>query len=941
MAENLSGQQQKAAQDALKGTGELGKAIRNNKKLMAEFVSAAEAYNNEITDTVELYEEAAEALKRTLKIQGGLADLDGKRLRATKQMEKLASKNLDLQRDLSALYDEEAQVFDNLLLKQTMRETGLQGEYAQMLATAKLAQANGEMTEKEVEELQELLKKRQAVYQAAEHQLELDEAIADSIASIKEESEELKHSFTKINETAKEIARNPAVLGAFMMTQGIEKLEQAHESFEHFKEQGLSAGQAIEAQFKGMSMSSMLGLSDTKGVMDGVIEQYGNVNALSGDTVDNLGKMAVHFGISGQEAAKLNASLSQMSGETSETAANAMEHVGHMAELEGIAPGKIMGDMAKNTEAMALYAKGGAKGFGEAAINLHKMGVEIGTASKMADSLLDFESSINKQMEASVLLGRSINLDKARELALNGDIEGSTKEVLANLGGSAELEKMTVVQKRALAEATGMTVEEMMKAVDAQEEQNKYFGEGASSMSKLLGYTMEYGGKAAGFFKENGLLLLTLIQTLKGTALAQKLLNGAEAAWNGIKRIGLALWNSSIMLTIRDRAVKIAEYVATGVSTLAQGAWNLTKKAGNAIMNSSIVAWIRERAATVAGYVATGVSTVAQGAWNITKGVGNALMATSLGMWIAEKAQLIANTAARWMNVGATTAQTGVNTTLAATQTTLATTGAAAGGGMASAGAGLATFAAAATPAIPVILALGLALLMASPALFALAEIIKVVAQVIGQVLMKAIEMLPAIITAVADGFVKVFTVMAENWKILIPVGVGLVAVGAGMLALGTASLFAAPGLLLGAVGLAAMLVPLTIMGALSNAGLFDKIPLAFKAMSETAPQMALLGAGLLMVGTGLAAMAVAGIAAVPIIGLLIALAAVAPALTSLGSMFGMGGDEEKGKDDQMQILIDEVRGLRAEMAKGGEVKMDGKKVGEVLRLSMNTSGIR
>jgi hypothetical protein len=176
-----------------------------------------------------------------------------------------------------------------------------------------------------------------------------------------------------------------------------------------------------------------------------------------------------------------------MPGETMETASNTLDFVNRLAKANGLAPGKLTKDMAKNTETMALFSAKGAKGFATAAVELHKMGVEIDTASKSALGLLDFESSINKQMEASVLLGRQINFDKARELALSGDLKGSTKEVLKNIGSMGEFERMSVLQKQALAEATGMTVDEIKKALDAQQEYNKYHGEEAGIWENTLG----------------------------------------------------------------------------------------------------------------------------------------------------------------------------------------------------------------------------------------------------------------------------------------------------------------------------------------------------------------------------------------------------------------------------------------------------------------------
>ena len=64
----------------------------------------------------------------------------------------------------------------------------------------------------------------------------------------------------------------------------------------------------------------------------------------------------------------------------------------------------------------------------------------MGKVASIAENLLDFETSIEKQMEASVLLGRQINLDKARQLSLAGDLEGLQRELTRVVGSQAQFE---------------------------------------------------------------------------------------------------------------------------------------------------------------------------------------------------------------------------------------------------------------------------------------------------------------------------------------------------------------------------------------------------------------------------------------------------------------------------------------------------------------------
>jgi hypothetical protein len=100
-----------------------------------------------------------------------------------------------------------------------------------------------------------------------------------------------------------------------------------------------------------------------------------------------------------------------------------------------------------------------------AGVAARKLGLEMSAVASISNSLLDFETSIEDQMTASLLLGRQINLDKARQLALAGDQEGVMKEILKAVGGEAEFNKMNVIQRRALAKSVGVEVEQLSRLV--------------------------------------------------------------------------------------------------------------------------------------------------------------------------------------------------------------------------------------------------------------------------------------------------------------------------------------------------------------------------------------------------------------------------------------------------------------------------------------------
>jgi len=200
-----------------------------------------------------------------------------------------------------------------------------------------------------------------------------------------------------------------------------------------------------------------------------LVDEFGSVSVISAGVSKQLGLVTGQFGLSGDNAGKLLKQMQAINGSSIETNLNLISSVGELARAEGVAPAKVLNDIAGDTETFAKFAKDGGKNIGAAAIQAAKLGLNMATVAGIAENLLDFESSIEKQMEASVLLGRQLNLDKARELSLMGDLEGLQKEVLKQVGSEAEFNAMNVVQRKALAGAIGVSVADLGKMVAGEQ----------------------------------------------------------------------------------------------------------------------------------------------------------------------------------------------------------------------------------------------------------------------------------------------------------------------------------------------------------------------------------------------------------------------------------------------------------------------------------------
>jgi len=97
------------------------------------------------------------------------------------------------------------------------------------------------------------------------------------------------------------------------------------------------------------------------------------------------------------------------------------------------------------------------------------LGMELKELDGIADSFLDFESSISNEMEAQLLTGKNINLSKARELFLNNDLAGAAMEINSQVGSSAEFLNLNRIKAESLAKAFGMSRDQMADMLKKQE----------------------------------------------------------------------------------------------------------------------------------------------------------------------------------------------------------------------------------------------------------------------------------------------------------------------------------------------------------------------------------------------------------------------------------------------------------------------------------------
>ena len=175
---------------------------------------------------------------------------------------------------------------------------------------------------------------------------------------------------------------------------------------------------------------------------------------MSGEAISQLSGDAARLGQTFDESLK-----------TQENAVNAINsQTGAQISLKGVLEasnqitGQIRAQLGSNPEAIA-----------RAVTQAKALGFELEQIANAGKALLGFEQNIEAELEAELLTGKQLNLEKARLAALTGDYETLTKEIAANVGDFNDFSQMNVLQQEAIAKSVGMTADDLANSLITEE----------------------------------------------------------------------------------------------------------------------------------------------------------------------------------------------------------------------------------------------------------------------------------------------------------------------------------------------------------------------------------------------------------------------------------------------------------------------------------------
>jgi len=239
--------------------------------------------------------------------------------------------------------------------------------------------------------------------------------------------------------------------------------DQARGLYQNFSDYAKSTGDAFVTAKKLMEAQSeltqQLGISVK--YTDKQAEDFSRLTKLMGLSVEQAGKLARMSIVNGKSIEDTTKAIIKGSAASQRTNKISVDQREILKDVSNLSAG-ILVKFNQNPEAL-----------GRAVVEARKLGISLEEVDKIGDSLLDWQSSIQNELEAELITNKQINLEKARYAALTGDQATLMQEVANQAGSLAEYQDMNIIAQRSLSQAFGMSRDEMSKMLLEQEKINK------------------------------------------------------------------------------------------------------------------------------------------------------------------------------------------------------------------------------------------------------------------------------------------------------------------------------------------------------------------------------------------------------------------------------------------------------------------------------------
>jgi hypothetical protein len=732
-----------------------------------------------------------------------------------------------------------------------------------------------------------------------------------------------KKGLSVLAKGAIENLKSPEAVFTFIITKALEANRQV---VELGKSLGVSADVAenLRQEYAGFARSTGDTFVNTNRLLKAQSElskELGIAVRFSNEELVTFAKLTELTGLSAQEAGNL-AKASAAAGMPTERYTDSLREAAFFAQQATgthFSSKEVLQDISKLSAGILVKFQGNPKALGQTVVEAKKLGLTLDQIDKVGESLLNFEQSIENELKAELITGKQLNLERARAAALSGDQLALTREISSQVGTLNDFQNMNVIAQKSLADAFGLSREEMAEMLIKQEAINKYGDEAAKLNKEQLEDMKRQGLSASEYLKKQEQQRTAQDKFQDAMIKLQDIIGNLVAG-----PVGQLLDALADIVTVAVNILSVFSPIFSLVSGIAE------------LISDILSEWYILY--PLIGIVALGYLPKMLSAFNgigasikgIISNLSKGGLASLFGGGATKNASTITTSSGITLTKkAAATGPGNLTSTASATAGNAATAGGKAGAGGPKAGdgikntlkgisAGIQSFSKVSPADIAKLAGSAVALVLLTPAIPALLAL-----QFING------KLIQSALTGIGKGLSAIGTALS-NPKLFL----GLAAFTGVMIGLGFALKLAAPAIT--AIGGAISSVITSIAGGIAT--IVGSIGDMISKLGEAGPALLLLGPALFGIAGGLAAMGFSGLLALPSIIALTALGAVAPSLSSIG--IGGEGGKKGGKEEinngidltPMIAAINEVKAAIDRLYnKDTSINMDGKKVGTTL----------
>ena len=292
----------------------------------------------------------------------------------------------------------------------------------------------------------------------------------------------------------------------FLAEQFVEKLvEVDNNAGKLAKNFGITYDQAlgISGELTDIANGSYLVNVSAAGLADAFTEinnRYGTFAVISEKTLETQQQLKDTVGLSAEALGAITDSSILTGKETEDITTEFLGQAKALALQNNLALNEkeILESVKDISKATLVSLQGQPQALARAVVQAKALGTTVEKVADISNSLLQFEDSITSELEAELLIGKDLTLEKARQAALNNDIATVAEEIANQVGTAAQFGEMNVLQQEALAKAVGMTREDLAASLTEREALAKLAGvEGASAKERFNNLVKEVGMEEA------------------------------------------------------------------------------------------------------------------------------------------------------------------------------------------------------------------------------------------------------------------------------------------------------------------------------------------------------------------------------------------------------------------------------------------------------------